>query len=81
LSQNEIDAASLIHSNEVNTQRQRRVVWPETSVVARAYLDQLARSNSILPERADTVRAALDRADQSGAAGPDELAELGALAA
>jgi len=64
LSQNEIDAASLIQSNEVNTQRQRRVVWPLSPVVAGAYLDQLVRSKSIAPERADAVRAALDRADQ-----------------
>jgi len=80
LSQNEIDAANLIQSNEVNTQRQRRVLWPETSVVARSYLDQLARSHAIPAERADAVRAALDRADQGSAAAPDALVELGALA-
>jgi len=78
LSQNEIDAASLIQSNELNTQRQRRIVWPETSVVARAYLDQLARSNSIPMERVDAVRAALDRAESGAKATPNELDELAA---
>jgi hypothetical protein len=78
LSQNEIDAANLIRSDELNTQRHRRIVWPASPVVARAYLDQLGRSKAIPPERADAVWAALDRAE-SGAA--TELVELGALAA
>ena len=64
LSQNEIDAASLIQWSELNTQQQRRMVWPSSSPVARAYVDQLARSEGIPPERADALRAALDRADQ-----------------
>jgi len=72
LSQNEIDAAALIQSNEVNTQRQQKVAWPVSPVVSRAYLDQLARGKSVAPERAKAVRTALDRADSQ---------ELGALAA
>jgi hypothetical protein len=63
LSQNEIDSANLIQSNEVNTQRQRKVEWPASPVVARAYLDQLARGRSVPPERVAAVRAALDRGD------------------
>ncbi len=72
LSKNEIDAAGLIQSSEVNTQRQRKVMWPASPIVARAYLDQLARGTSIPRERADAVRAALDRRDSK---------ELGGLAA
>jgi hypothetical protein len=63
LTQNEIDAATLVRNEELNTQEQMRITWPATSVVARAYVDQLARSKSIRPERAKAVRTALERAD------------------
>ena len=49
LSQNEIDAASQVHSTEFNAQDQQRITWPATSVVARAYLDQLGRTKGISP--------------------------------
>jgi hypothetical protein len=64
LSQNEIDAAMLVHTNEFNAQHQQRITWPAHSVVARAYLDQLARSKGILPARAQAVKSALERADK-----------------
>jgi hypothetical protein len=64
LSQNEIDAASQVRSTEFNAQHQQRITWPATSIVARAYLDQLARTKGILPERATAVKTALDRADR-----------------
>jgi hypothetical protein len=67
LSQNEIEAASLVQSNEVNTQQQRRIAWPKSPVVARAYVDQLVRSGAIPSERADSVRAVVARADDLGA--------------
>jgi hypothetical protein len=63
LSQNEIDSAALIRVDELNTQQQTKVVWPASSVVARAYIDQLMRTKGIQPERARAVRAALERAD------------------
>jgi hypothetical protein len=63
LSQNEIDAASLIRVDELNTQQQTRVVWPASSVVARAYIDQLTRTKGMQPERARALKAALERAD------------------
>jgi hypothetical protein len=63
LSQNEIDAASLVRLDEFNAQEQSKIVWPAASVVARAYLDQLTRGNGIQPDRARAVKAALDRAD------------------
>jgi hypothetical protein len=63
LSQNEIDAATLVRSEELNTQYQTKVVWPASSVVALAYVDQLTRSRAIQPARARAVKAALDRAD------------------
>ena len=64
LSQNEIDAATLVRSEETNTQEQMKMVWPASSVVARAYLDQLARSKGIQPARAAAVTANLDRVDR-----------------
>ena len=63
LSQNEIDAASLVRVDELNVQEQQRITWPATSGVGRAYLDQLARSKGIQPDRARAVKSALDRAD------------------
>jgi hypothetical protein len=85
LTQNEIDAATLIRSEELNTQQQTKVVWPASSVVALAYVDQLTRSKSLQPERARAVKAALDRAD-SLRSGQDKnaaaaLDQLDALAA
>jgi hypothetical protein len=64
LSQNEIDAAILVRSTEFNAQQQPKVVWPATSVVAKAYLDQLNRSKSIDAERSKAIVAALDKLDR-----------------
>jgi hypothetical protein len=64
LSQNEIDAALLVHASEFNAQQQPRVTWPASVVVARAYLDQLVRSKGIQPDRAGAVTAALERVDR-----------------
>ena len=63
LSENELEAASLAHSTAFNAQHQRRITWPAHTVVARAYLDQLARTKGILPARAQAVKTALERAD------------------
>jgi hypothetical protein len=63
LSQNELDAALMIHTEELNTQEQQKIVWPAATPVARAYLDQLTRSKGIQPERAKAVKAAIDHAD------------------
>ena len=63
LSQNEIDAAIQVRMTEFNAQNQPRVTWPATSVVARAYLDQLGRTNAISAERARAVRDSLAKVD------------------
>jgi hypothetical protein len=63
LSKNEIEAASLARVEELNVQRQRTVTWPATSVVARAYIDQLTRTGSVPPARASVIDAALKRVD------------------
>jgi hypothetical protein len=63
LSQNEIDAATLIRSEELNTQLQTKITWPAASAVALSYVDQLTRSKAIQAERARAVKTTLDRAD------------------
>jgi hypothetical protein len=47
LTQNEIDAATLVRANEFNPQLQPMLEWPASPVVARAYLDQLARGDAV----------------------------------
>ena len=79
LSQNEIDAAKLVHVDYLNVQDQQKLVWPARFVVARAYLDQLARSNGLAPEKVAAARAALAGAEKkSGAERRDELMRLAA---
>jgi hypothetical protein len=75
LSQNEIDAAVLVRSEEFNAQQQPRATWPANFIVARAYLDQLTRSKGIQPARAAAVKTALDRAtgDRPARAALDQL--------
>jgi hypothetical protein len=79
LSQNEIDAATEARVAVFNAQQQPRIVWPASSAVARAYVDQLTRSNGIQPERAREVTAALQRADRR-AGDRNTLEQLDALA-
>jgi hypothetical protein len=61
LTQNEIDAAASVRSTVFNAQQQTHIVWPAGSVVARAYLDQLTRSNAIEPELARRIAGTLGR--------------------
>ncbi len=78
LSQNEIDAAKLVHLDYFNTQDQPRFVWPASFVVARAYEDQLARGNGLAPDSVAALRRDLAAAEQlSGAARGDALTRLG----
>ena len=77
ISQNEIDAAKLIHFDYLNAQDQQQLVWPASFVVARAYLDQLARSNGLAPEKLSAARSALARAEQlSGQPRRDAITQL-----
>jgi hypothetical protein len=64
LTQNEIAAASQVRMETFNAQEQPRVTWPDTTQVARAYLDQLVRRNVVTRERATSARATLVRVDQ-----------------
>jgi hypothetical protein len=64
ISQNEIDAAVQVRASEFNAQNQPKITWPATSIVAKAYLDQLGRANAISAERAKAVRDSLAKVDE-----------------
>src|SRR5881296_264454 len=77
ISQNEIDAAKLVQLEYFDTQDQPKFVWPASFTVARAYLDQVARSNGLAPERLAATRAALARAERlSGVQRREALLQL-----
>jgi hypothetical protein len=68
LSQNEIDVANMVRVGTSNIRNQQKLVWPACFVVARAYLDQLERTNGLASEKLSAIRGDLDKADHMGAA-------------
>ncbi len=75
LTRNEINAASLREANAVvNAQTQERVTWPDVPVVARAYLDQLQRSEIVTDAQKQELEAVLNQAEVSLAAGNSDRA-------
>ena len=64
LSQNEIDAAKLVHFGHLNAQDQPKLVWPAAFVVARAHIDQLRRSSGLTGDRLMAVSRDIDRAEK-----------------
>ena len=85
LSENEIAAALFADQRErFNPQQQFRVTWPAEPVVARAYIDQLKRSNALSDAVVADLTAALDRSAaqlENGARDPQLAAKLEMLAA
>ena len=64
LTANEIAAAeSAIQGDVFNPQQQLPVTWPATSVVARAYMDQLQRADAMPSELGTALSASLASAD------------------
>jgi hypothetical protein len=77
LTQNEIDAAKTVHLDYLNAQGQPQFVWPASFALARAYVDQLARSNGLAGDRIAAVRQALASAESaSGAQRREALTKL-----
>jgi LVIVD repeat len=77
ISQNEIDAAKTVRFDYLNAQEQRKFVWPPSFAKARAYLDQLERTNGLAAARISTVRAELAGAEKlSGAPRQQALKRL-----
>jgi hypothetical protein len=69
ISQNEIDAARTVHFDYYNTQGQQQLVWPPSFALARAYVDQLERSNGLASARISSVRKQLTSAEGHSASG------------
>lgn len=79
LTQNEIDASNQVHFDELNVQNQPKIVWPSNFVVAKAYLDQLARGTSVTAKRIADLNSAIAKvegapADKKAAAALKPLA-------
>ena len=79
LSQAEIDAATQVRFTEFNPQMQPQVEHPANFITARAYVDQLARSNAFNAERVNALRTAMQRADRDGRSSAD-LDQLNTMA-
>jgi len=65
LTQNEIDAAKTIRLTELNVQSQPKIEWPRKLVVAKAYIDQLERSQALPADRIAALRQAIQSAESS----------------
>jgi hypothetical protein len=75
LTQNEIDAAKTAHLDYLNVQDQPKYTWPASFAVARAYVDQLERSNGL--SNVSATRQALDAAERAnGGARRSQLTKL-----
>jgi hypothetical protein len=65
LTQNEIDAAKAVQVPDLNVQDQQKLEWPAKLVVAKAYVDQLERSQALPADRIVALRTAIDTAEAS----------------
>jgi hypothetical protein len=65
LTQNEIDAAKAVRVSELNVQNQQKIEWPAQLVVAKAYVDQLSRSQGLPAQQIADLRKAIQKAESS----------------
>src|SRR5260221_1765445 len=65
LTQNEIDAAKAVRVPELNWQNQQKIEWPAQLVVAKAYLDQLSRSQALPADQITALQKAIQTAEAS----------------
>src|SRR5262249_25692511 len=75
LTQNEIDAAKSVRVTELNVQNQQKIEWPANLAVAKAYLDQLSRSQALATDEIAALKQAIQDAENSHMS-KDALAEL-----
>jgi len=75
LTQNEIDAAKTVQVAELNVQNQQKIVWPHNLVVAKAYVDQLERSQALSADQISSLRKAIQSAENSNMS----MSEVGKL--
>jgi hypothetical protein len=64
ITENELAAAKTVRMEYWNPQDQQRFVWPPSFALARAYLDQLTRSNGLSTDAIATARTALASAEK-----------------
>ncbi len=77
LTQNEIDAAKSVRLDYLNAQGQPKFVWPATFALARAWTDQLERSQGLTADRIAAVRRDLAAAENAmGSARRETLSRL-----
>lgn len=79
LTQNEIDAAKTVRVATLNVQNQEQIDWPRQLVVAKAYVDQLERSQALPADQVSALRQAIGSAETSHLK-KSELAKLQKLA-
>jgi hypothetical protein len=79
LTQNEIDAAKAVRLSELNVQNQQKIDWPRNFVVAKAYIDQLERSQALPADQIAALRQAVQSVESSHM-NSKELAKLKSLA-
>ena len=65
LTQNEIDAAKTVHVAELNVQNQQKIEWPRNLLIAKAYVDQLERSQALPSDQISSLRQAIQSAETS----------------
>jgi hypothetical protein len=65
LTQNEIDAAKTVRVSELNVQNQQKIEWPAQLVVAKAYLDQLSRTDALPAKQIADLRKVIKKAENS----------------
>jgi hypothetical protein len=65
LTQNEIDAAKTVRVSSLNVQNQQKFEWPAQLVVAKAYVDQLERSQALPADRITALQQAIRNAESS----------------
>jgi hypothetical protein len=65
LTQNEIDAAKAVRVTELNVQNQQKIEWPAQLVVAKAYVDQLSRSQALPANQITALQKAIQGAESS----------------
>jgi len=80
LTQHEIDAANLVHFDELNVQNQPKISWPEQLTVARAYLDQLERTKALPADKIEALDKAIAHTEKAHNS-KKELAKLHTMAA
>jgi hypothetical protein len=65
LTQNEIDAAKAVRVPELNVQNQQKIEWPAQLVVAKAYVDQLSRSQALPADQLAALKKTIQSAESS----------------